>query len=257
MNENLIVVEERENYAILRINRPEKRNAMSKAARAAMLEALEKVKGFGAVIVTGTDTSFCSGMDLKEASADRQAGVEPDPATSWQAVNLALRAHPAVFIAAVNGIALGGGVTLINICDLAIAADDASMGMPEMGFATYPGMAGPATQYALPRKRAAWMMFTTERVDGPTAERWGLVNKSVPRERLMAEAEQVAAKIGQFDKAALAVSKAALDKIPVEIDWAAAFEFGVEQNRVIGTRTSAGTEGLARFAKGERLVGQG
>src|SRR5690606_127562 len=156
---------------------------------------------FGAVVITGTDISFCAGMDLKEANADREAGIEPDPATSWNAVNEALRAHPSIFIAAVNGIALGGGRTRSTICDLAIASDKASMGMPEMGFATYPGLAGPSTQYSVPRKHVAWMMFTTERIDGETAMRWGLINKVVPHEELMAEAEAVAAKIGQFDKA--------------------------------------------------------
>jgi len=257
-DENLIVVEEKENYAVLRINRPEKRNAMSKAARTQMLAALKDLEGrFGAVVITGTDISFCAGMDLKEASADRAAGVEPDAKTSWNAVNEALRAHPSIFIAAVNGIALGGGVTLINICDLAIASDKASMGMPEMGFATYPGLAGPSTQYSVPRKHVAWMMFTTDRIDGETAMRWGLVNKVVPHDQLMAEAEAVAAKIGQFDKTALAVSKKAMDEIPVAIDWAQAFEYGVQKNREIGEKTSAANEGLARFSKGERLVGQG
>lgn len=257
-DENLIVVEEKQSYAILRINRPEKRNAMSKAARTQMLAALKRLEGkFGAVVITGTDISFCAGMDLKEASADREAGAEPDPETSWNAVNEALRAHPSVFIAAVNGIALGGGVTLINVCDLAIASDKASMGMPEMGFATYPGLAGPSTQYSLQRKHAAWMMFTTERVDGETAVRWGLVNKVVPHDQLMAEAEAVAARIGQFDPTALSVSKQAMDDIPVQIDWAKAFEYGVQKNREIGVLTSAANEGLARFSKGERLVGQG
>jgi enoyl-CoA hydratase/carnithine racemase len=256
--EDLIVVEEKENYAVLRINRPAKRNAMSKAARAAMLDALKRLEGrFGAVVITGTDISFCAGMDLKEASADREAGIEADPATSWQAVNEALRAHPSIFVAAVNGIALGGGVTLINICDLAIASDKASMGMPEMGFATYPGLAGPSTQYSLPRKHVAWMMFTTDRIDGATAERWGLVNKVVPHNQLMAEAEAVAAKIGQFNQTALSASKKAMDEIPVAIDWAQAFEFGIQKNREIGEKTSAANEGLARFAKGDRLVGQG
>jgi len=256
--DNLIVVEEKDTYAVLRINRPAKRNAMSKAARAEMLAALKALEGrFGAVVITGTDISFCAGMDLKEASADREAGVEPDPATSWNAVNEALRAHPSIFIAAVNGIALGGGVTLINICDLAIASDRASMGMPEMGFATYPGLAGPSTQYSIPRKHVAWMMFTTDRIDGETAMRWGLVNKVVPHDDLLAEAEAVAAKIGQFNQTALAVSKKAMDEIPVAIDWAAAFEYGVQKNREIGEKTSAANEGLARFSKGERLVGQG
>lgn len=257
-DEPLIVIEEREHHAVLRINRPDKRNAMNKAARAQMLAALEHLKGrYSAVVITGTDISFCAGMDLKEASADREAGVEPDPATSWQTVNQALRAHPAIFIAAVNGIALGGGVTLINICDLAIASDRASMGMPEMGFATYPGLAGPSTQYSLPRKHVAWMMFTTERIDGETAQRWGLVNKVVPHDRLLTEAEAVAARIGQFDPAALDISKKAMDDIPVAIDWAKAFDYGELKNKEIGMRTAAGNEGLAKFSKGERLVGQG
>ncbi len=256
--QSLVIVEEKDGYAVMRINRPEKRNAMNVATRVAMLDAMERLRGrFGVIVVTGTDISFCAGLDLKEENALRAAGTPSDPATSWQAVNVAVRAHPAVFIAAVNGIALGGGVTLINVCDLAIASERASMGMPEMGFATYPGLAGPSTQYSLTRKRHAWLMFTTERIDGATAAEWGLVNTVVPHDELMAEAEAVAAKIGQFDKHALAISKAAMDRIPVEIDWNEAFNFGIGQIGKIREMSSAGDEGLARFSAGERLVGQG
>jgi len=256
--EDLVIIEEGEGYATLRINRPAKRNAMNKAARTAMLAALESVRGrFSAVIITGTESSFCSGMDLKEASADREAGIESDPATSWQAVNLAIRAHPAIFIAAVNGIALGGGVTLINMCDLAVASEDAQLGMPEMGFATYPGLAGPSTQYSLGRKRTAWMMFTTNRIDGATAERWGLVNQVCPRAELLAEAQKIARIVGRFEPAALSISKSALDRIPNHIDWNGAFQFGVDMNREIAKVTTAASEGLLRFSKGERLIGQG
>jgi enoyl-CoA hydratase/carnithine racemase len=256
--ENLVVIEEKDGYAVMRINRPAKRNAMNVATRVAMLDAMEKLKGkVGAIVVTGTDISFCAGLDLKEENALRAAGTPSDPATSWQAVNVAIRAHPAVFIAAVNGIALGGGVTLINVCDLAIASERAQMGMPEMGFATYPGLAGPSTQYSLTRKRHAWLMFTTDRIDGATAAEWGLVNVVVPHDQLLVEAEAVAAKIGQFDKNALAISKAAMDTIPVKIDWDAAFNFGVGEIDKIRALSSAGDEGLARFSAGERLTGQG
>ena len=62
-------------------------------------------------------------------------------AQDWIDTLLEIRRHPAVVIAAVNGFALGGGTSLINVADLAIAADEAEIGMPEMGFATYPGMA--------------------------------------------------------------------------------------------------------------------
>lgn len=257
-DENLVVVEEKGNYAVLRINRPAKRNAMNVAMRVAMLEALETLKDrCRVVVITGTDISFCAGLDLKEESALRAAGVANNPATSWQAVNVAIRNHPAVFIAAVNGIALGGGVTLINVCDLAFASERAQMGMPEMGFATYPGLAGPSTQYSLTRKRHAWLMFTTDRIDGATAAEWGLVNKVVPHDQLLVEAEALAAKISEFDAAALTISKAAMDKIPVEINWNEAFNFGVGQIEKIRAVSSAGDTGLARFSSGERLVGQG
>ena len=64
---------------------------------------------------------------------------------------------PAIFDAAVNGFALGGGATLISMCDLAIAADQAEIGMPEIGFGAYPQCSGPAAQIQLTAKRAAWL----------------------------------------------------------------------------------------------------
>jgi enoyl-CoA hydratase/carnithine racemase len=150
---------------------------------------------------------------------------------------VAIRCHPAIFVAAVNGVALGGGATLINVCDLAVAADTAEIGTPEMSFATYPGLAGPSVQFSTSRKRAAWMILTTERIDAATAERWGLVNKVVPAARLMEEAVAVARLVARWDPAALAEAKRALDAIPNMIGtWREAFEFGALVNARIGAR---------------------
>lgn len=256
---DLIVVEAREDYALLRINRPEKRNAMSRAARGGLLDAMESVRGrFKVCVLTGTDQSFCSGIDLKERFEDIENGVPDDPRTAWHEVNVAIRQHPAVFIAAVNGFALGGGTTLINVCDLAIAANEAQIGMPEMGFATYPGLAGPATQIALSRKRAAWMILTAKRIDGQTAERWGLVNMAVPLTELASAADELARHVAQFDAAALAESKRAIDQIPnVVSDWRQAFDYGAKVNAVIRAQSQAQKQGLAKFHRGERNKGQG
>jgi enoyl-CoA hydratase/carnithine racemase len=255
---DLVMVEERDTHAVIRINRHDKRNAMNQAARAAMLDALDRIRGrFKVAVLTGSETSFCSGIDLKEAHAQREAGVAGDPRTSWSAVNLAIREHPAIFIAAVNGIALGGGATLINVCDLAIAAEEAQIGMPEMSFATYPGLAGPTTQFTLPRKRAAWMILTTKRIDGVTAEKWGMVNQAVPRAELLATAEELAKHVAQFDATALEASKHALDQIPVVVDWARAFKFGEDTIAGIRAKTDAASAGLEKFSRGERLAGQG
>lgn len=256
---DLVVLEDRQDYALMRINRPEKRNAMSRAMRIAMLAAMEEVRGrFKVVVLTGTDRSFCAGIDLKESLQDRQEGRPEDPASDWNEVNLAIRRHPAVFIAAVNGLALGGGSTLINVCDLAIAAEEAQIGMPEMGFATYPGLAGPAMQITIPRKRAAWMILTAQRVGGRQAMEWGIVNDCVPGAELLAAADRMARHIAQFDAVALTESKRAIDYVPnVVSDWRQAFDYGAKVNALIRSRSTAQTEGLSRFSAGQRNPGQG
>jgi enoyl-CoA hydratase/carnithine racemase len=111
-----------------------------------------------------------------------------------------------------DGLALGGGATLIKVCDLAIAGTGASIGCPEMGFATYPGMAGPAIQLSgVTRKQAAWLVLTTNRIDRPTAEPRGMVNQCVGPDALLPTAHDLATKLAQFDAVALAESKKALD----------------------------------------------
>ena len=119
-----ILAEERPDYAVLRINRPQQRNAMNRATRQALTSAYADLAGrFSVVVLTGTEQSFCSGVDLKEELADRQAGNDV-ARQEWVATLLSLRAQPAILIAAVNGFALGGGLSLINVSDLAIAAKD-------------------------------------------------------------------------------------------------------------------------------------
>ena len=154
--ETLVLLEAREKVAIIRLNRPDKRNAMDRASRIALLGAFQTIRDrFPVVILTGSGESFCSGVDLKEHKQDIDHGVPLDPASDWIEVIVAVREHPAVFVAAVNGLALGGGSTLISVCDLAIAAEEAEIGMPEIGFGAYPQFSGPGAQMQLTSKRAA------------------------------------------------------------------------------------------------------
>lgn len=258
MAEELIVTRH-EGWAQIQINREAQRNAMNRATRQGLLRAFDELKDRAkAVVVTGTGVAFCAGMDLKEREADRKAGIE-GAGDEWIAVNMAIKAHPAIFIAAVNGLALGGGATMINCCDLAIASTKASIGCPEMGFATYPGMAGQAIQLSgITRKHAAWLVLTTNRIDGATAERWGMVNRCVEPEELLPTAQALAQKVAQFDAVALAESKKALDRIPAFItDWREAMDHGQMVNLVIRSKTTAQAEGSARFAAGAKNPGQG
>ncbi len=254
-----IVVTRHESWAELRIDREDKRNAVNRACRNGLMRAFDELRGHAkAIVLTGTGGSFCAGIDLKEREQDQQRGIH-DAGEEWIGVNLAIRAHPAIFIAAVNGLALGGGATLINVCDLAIASTRAGIGCPEMGFATYPGMAGPAIQLSgITRKQAAWLVLTTNRIDGATAERWGMVNQCAEPDALLPTARALAEKIARFDAAALAESKKALDQIPAFItDWREAMDHGQTVNRAIRSKTAAQAEGGARFAAGVKNPGQG
>jgi len=254
----LVRIERHDGWAILTIAREEKRNAMDRATRTALRQALRDLEGQArAVVLTGSGKSFCAGIDLKEREADRAAGDDSAPA-EWIDVNLAIRHHPAIFIAAVNGLALGGGATLITVCDLAVASTAASIGCPEMGFATYPGTAGPGLQKSLSRKRAAWMVLTTNRIDGQTACDWGLVNEVVEPSRLVERSCEIARQIAGFDAVALAESKAALDAIPGRFDeWENALAHGQTTNRAIRAKSEAGARGASDFAAGRRAPGQG
>ncbi len=246
MSEDHILLEDRGSYGVITLNRPEKRNAMSSAAQARLQEVLRQTVGrWPAIILTGAGTAFCSGIDLKERR-ERLARGEEMPMEysrqghSWMETVEAIRKHPSIFIAAVNGHALGGGVSLINVCDLAIASEEAQIGMPEITFASYPTIAGPSTQLRILRKHAAWMILTGKSIDGVTAAKWGLVNRAVPAPRLMDEAAAIAARVAEFNPITLDWSKKALDDIPAHVsDWTAALEYGRGVTSVIQNQLGA------------------
>ena len=256
---SLVTIERREGYAVVRLNRPDKKNALNRAARRELFDALTSLRTESrAIVLTGCGDGFCSGVDLKEARADAEAGMAADPRSDWIDVLIAIREHPAVFIAAVNGIALGGGATLISVCDLAVAADEAEIGMPEIGFGAYPQFSGPGAQIQLTAKRAAWLVLTAQRIDGRTAENWGMVNRSVPLAGLMDEAERLAKIISAFDPVVLSESKRVLDVIPASISgWRQSFEYGLATNARIRSSSAAQDQGFSRFSAGARNPGQG
>ncbi|MEU6200879.1 enoyl-CoA hydratase/isomerase family protein [Streptomyces sp. NPDC047061] len=259
VTEEVVLVEHRAGgISRITFNRPAKRNAMNRAARVGIVRALDECRGRSKVIVmTGNGPAFCAGVDLKEGDVST-GDAELDRRSEWAAVQEEIRDHPAVVIAAVNGTALGGGSTLINVADLAVAADEAQIGMPEIGFGLYPTLAGPAAQLRLRPKHAAWLVLTAERIDGTTAAEWGLVNRAVPLQELDATAMALAERVASFDATALEWSKKALWKIPGEIsEWTEAIAYGHEVAGELRARSTALAEGLGRFRAGERNPGQG
>lgn len=254
----ILVADVGDGVARVTLNRPEKRNALDQEARHELLAAFASLEGRAKVIVlTGAGGTFCSGMDLTQI-ADGSQGGQDELNRSWLQVQEAIRRHPAVFIAAARGFALGGGSTLINVCDLAVVARDTQIGMPEIGFGFYPGLAGPATQLRLSPKRSAWMVLTAKRIDGETAVEWGMANVACDDADVEDEALALARHVAQFDAVALEWSKKALWHIPMHVsEWRAALEFGEYTNAQIHARTDSHRESLRNFAEGRPNPGQG
>jgi enoyl-CoA hydratase/carnithine racemase len=227
-----VIVTREAGWAQVQISRATKRNALDRATRMALRHSFEALQGdVRAVVLTGAGTSFCAGLDLTERAADVTAGRPDTAGEEAIALNMAIRNHPAIFIAAVNGTALGGGVTLVNFCDLAVAAETATLGAPEIASATYASMAGPTAQILLTRKRAAWFLLSNERLDAATAKDWGLVNEVVPDNDLLPRCHALARRIAAFDPIALAEVKNSLNRIPTEItDWESALHYGQSVN---------------------------
>lgn len=233
-NEAPVLVEHlKDGVSRIILNRPKHRNAMNHEARVELLSAFKECRSIAKVIIlTGRGEAFCAGMDLKEKHRDAS--------TEWLEVQEAIRLHSAIVIASVNGFALGGGTTLVNVSDLAVAAEEARFGLPELTFGVYPAMAGPSVQLRLQPKRAAWMTLTGEQISGRTAEEWGMVNYCVPLEELEQKSLALAARIASFDAVALEYSKRALWQIPYHVsDWTSALEFGVLTNLQIESRRAA------------------
>jgi enoyl-CoA hydratase/carnithine racemase len=236
MSQQWVVLEDCGNFAIITLSWPDKQNALNRAAQLQLQDVLRQCVGrYAAVILTGAGTAFCAGIESEGGAANVEYSRQGH---TWTETIEMIRKHPSVFIAAVNGVALSEGVSLINVCDLAMIAEDAEIGMPEITSASYPTIAGPSTQLRILRKHASWMILTGKRIDGRTAARWGLVNFAVPAARLMDEARAVAEQIAKFNPVTVDWTKKAIDDIPSHIsDWTAALEYGraitaVVQNQI-------------------------
>jgi enoyl-CoA hydratase len=191
-----ILVETRGRVGLIRLNRPQRMNALSDALAAELAAALavfDADPNIGAIVITGNDKAFAAGADIGAMAEWSYQKVHADNyIMSWESVKHTRKP----VIAAVAGYALGGGCELAMMCDLIIAADTAKFGQPEITIGTIPGMGG--TQ-RLPRavgkaKAMDWCL-TGRTIDAAEAERSGLVARVVPAAALLDEALTVAAKI--------------------------------------------------------------
>jgi enoyl-CoA hydratase len=185
----------RDRVAYITIDRPERRNALSRAVMASLVEHFSSANDdpeVWAVVITGTgDRAFCAGADLKEldelAREDRPFQV-PMGGVHRNAFETVLETYKPT-IASLNGAALAGGCELALACDLRIAASHAQIGMPEAKRGMGANFATVLLPRLIPRAIALQMLYTGEPIDAGEALKWGLVNKVVPFGKLAGETE--------------------------------------------------------------------
>jgi enoyl-CoA hydratase/carnithine racemase len=202
----LLSLERREEVAVVTLQRPEKRNALSIDLRVELADALAGLgedAEIGAVVLTGAPPAFCSGMDTSQFGGDR-AHRERLVETSIRCFR-SVGNCPKPVVAAVNGPALAGGFALALLCDLRLAAEKASFGFPELPRGIPPSYA--AARAALPAPLAAELALTGRLLDAGGAERMGIVGAVHPADELLPRAVELAGRIASGPRQAIAETK--------------------------------------------------
>lgn len=211
MNFNTMSYEKEDRIAVITLNRPMSMNAINSEFVDELDRILNEIAEddeIGAVIITGSEKVFAAGADIKEVSSISTPVDAHSFVSRVQSVFNKIEKSEKPFIAAVSGLALGGGCELALACDIRIAAENAMFGQPEIKIGVIPG--GGGTQ-RLPRLiglgRAKELLYTGDPIDAQEAYRVGLTNKVVPVESLMDEAKKMAGKFVKQPRFALRITK--------------------------------------------------
>lgn len=200
MSNQDLLIEMRDNTEIITLNRPKALNALNSQVRAELEQTFVDAEARGdikVIIVTGSGRAFAAGKDIPAFVGLGGDGMAADSREDHRVFGK-IRNLTKPVIAAINGIALGGGLELAMSCHIRVAADTAVMGQPEVGLGGIPGAGG--TQL-LPRLigtgAALYYLLTGENISAQEAYRLGLVDKIVTADKLMVTALAIAKVIGQ------------------------------------------------------------
>src|SRR4051794_29046501 len=246
-----VLLERRGAVAIITLNRPHSMNAVNAALSKALGDALAGLAGDPGLrvgIVTGAGRAFCAGADLKELAAGRSVYDENHLERGFAGMVRHFVDKP--LIAAVNGFALGGGTEIVLACDMAVMAEDASLGLPEVKRGLVAAAGGLLRLHRqIPPKIAAEVVFTGDPLDAAAALRWGLVNRVVPADEVVATALALAQKIAANAPLALRASKRITANSASGSDWdPAVWEVNLAEVAAIRTTRDA-REGATAFAE--------
>ena len=198
--------------ALVTVNRPEKRNALSRELISELSDAFKRAAddpSARCVILTGSGPAFCAGMDLDELRGTLGADADKvwDDAARLAQLYDYIYTLPKPTIAAVNGAAVAGGAGLVSVCDLAVSIPDAKFGYPEVRRGLVAAMVMPHLLRHVGERTARWLLLTGELIDGIEALRVGLVNQVTMKESLLATADAWAKSLAEGGPRALATTK--------------------------------------------------
>jgi enoyl-CoA hydratase/carnithine racemase len=235
------------NIALVTLNRPQRRNALSLALMLELIDCLSEIgsrRDLRAVILSAAGSVFSAGHDLSEMVGREMSEYRKlfDVCTELMEK---LQSIPQPVIAEVQGIATAAGCQLVATCDLAIASEDAAFATPGVKIGLFCTTPMVALSRAIGRKRALEMLLTGEMIDAHRAADWGLVNRVVAADRLRAETRQLAGRIAEASDMVVALGKQAY-YTQIDLNQPKAYEYAKE---VMSTNALArdAQEGISAF----------
>ncbi len=195
------------------LNRPDRRNALSDELVDGLRSALQRAiadDAVRAIVLTGSGPAFCAGADLKQGGG---GAVSSGPNPFVEILQL-ISEGPKPVIAAVNGVAFGGGVGLVAAADIAIAADDVKFSFSEVRIGVIPAMISVVVIPAIGARRAMQLFLTGERFDAGQAVEYGLLHAAVPAGELRGAVAGVVASIAKGGPNAIRAAKQLVRRVP-------------------------------------------
>ena len=249
MTHGTVILQTEGELAILTLNRPEKRNALSPELIADILEALETIEHgpTRVAIITGAGQSFCAGMDLAalRTLADHMTAENLVDARRTLGLFKRVWSFPKPLIAAVNGAAVAGGCGIATLCDITIASTEAKFGYTEVRIGFMPALISAFVQLQVGEKVARDLLLTGRIVGAEEARELGLVNRVVPPAQLLSAAREVAAELMQNSPESLRLTKRLLARVD-EDELNRRLDLGIAESVAIRD-TPELREGLSAF----------
>ncbi len=247
MNETILRFETKDRVGEITLNHPERRNALSRqmleTLRARLL-ALRADTGVKVLVISSTGPVFSSGHDLRELESASSEEAESLFALCSETMEL-LQQIPQPVIASVGGLATAAGCQLATSCDLIVASENAAFATPGVKIGVFCSTPAVPLSRALPTKKALEMLFTGQPLSATDAERYGMVNRVVPLERLSEETWNLAGQIATAASSTLALGKRAFyEQLP--LSRSAAYE-KASQSMVDNVKLPDAREGIHAF----------